>query len=191
MQRKSWAGIAAVGLVGVGFLSAARIAQASSSASGSSSGSTVAVAAGDVPSIPPVSRSMIDAMKADSFVFVPTEVSGTDLTAEKVADLATSSFGLSTGTPSALSFGRLTIPYYGKKVSDDPKDERISRYVDDRPVWLVRFNDVPQPRSGPVGEDGEPVSKGPAAVKADLWVALEAVTGETLYGATLVDPDQV
>lgn len=202
MKRKSWVGVAVIGLMGFGLLCAAQIAEASNNASPATAGepspasasppdpaSVNTAAATDVTSFPPVSQSMVDAMKSDGgFTFIPTEVSGTDLTPEKVAELATSAFGLATGKPAALSFGRLTIPFYGKRLSDDPRDERISRYADDRPVWLVRFNDVPQPRSGPVGEDGEPVNKGPASVPADLWVSLDAVTGEILYGATLFDP---
>lgn len=87
--------------------------------------------------------------------------------------------------PDEMVLGTLTVPTHGQELSANPaKSSNIAPSIADRLVWFVVFNDVEQPRWGPVDDNGEAVFP-ESSTKAAMWIAVDAKTGENLGGESI------
>jgi hypothetical protein len=122
--------------------------------------------------------------KIEFSVVTDAAASAAETTAKEAAASAAESFNFTKDhAPSEEALGRLTVPTYGKNVSDDPKAPKIIPTIDSRLVWFVVFDDVVQPVGGPRLDDKE--KKFPSTFKAPIWLAVDAKTGQVLGGETL------
>jgi hypothetical protein len=100
------------------------------------------------------------------------------VTAEQALQASRGAYGLATDTPDEIALGTLTVPTYGQEVSDDPSISVVDPFIKDRLVWVVVYDDVLQPGSGPAPSTDDPAA--PREMRAGLWVAVDASSGEVL-----------
>jgi hypothetical protein len=98
-------------------------------------------------------------------------------------------YGLATVRPVEIALGTLTVPNYGRDVSDDPSLSVIEPFIKGRLVWVVVYDDVLQPGLGPApGTDGS--SKAAATrklMRVGLWVAVDATSGDVIRAESIGD----
>lgn len=99
---------------------------------------------------------------------------------KSAAATAEGAYGFTAGhSPAVVVLGRLTDANYGRETSSNPVlDSHVQPSIKDRLVWLVVFRDVDQPYLGPPCDC-------PPTQKADMWVAVDAQTGNVLEGASI------
>lgn len=106
------------------------------------------------------------------------------VTADSVPERAAQEFSLIQGQqPAEMGRGLISIAASGD-VAADPKDSRLTGQIVDRPVWLLIYHDVKQPVFGP-WDDKADGAAGPSFYVADLWIAVDAVSGEFVRAASL------
>jgi hypothetical protein len=112
-----------------------------------------------------------------------------EVTAEQAIQASGGAYGLATGEPAEIALGTLTVPTYGREVSDDPSISVIDPFIKDQLVWVVVYYDVLQPGSGPApltdGSSEELAT--PEEMRAGLWVAVDASSGDVLRAETIGD----
>jgi hypothetical protein len=83
-----------------------------------------------------------------------------------------------------VAYGLLTVPTYGKQLEEDAtKPSLIDPPIKDRPVWLFVFRGVPVPVFGP-HTSTEFDAKQPVSMNGNVWIAVDANSGEALGGET-------
>jgi hypothetical protein len=108
--------------------------------------------------------------------------------AEEAIEASGRAFGLAKGKPAEIALGTLTVPTHGRNVSDDPSLSVIEPFIKDRLVWVVVYDSVVQPGSGPAPvADGASAPETPKETRAGLWVAVDATSGDVIRGESVGD----